>query len=420
MCHLLKAVEVQNALATQATPTIQLKNKKVTLDTLEVILKAVERCNLACPYCYYFYKGEDSWRTRPSFLKPTLIEDIVAYLKEAVEALAIKNLLIVFHGGEPTLQRPEECDKLCNMLKQEIKPPTKISLGIQTNGVEMSDEWIELIVRHQISISISIDGPASVHDTYRVDHKGKGSFARIKNTLSKLQTHREDGYEHSIAALSVLNPLVTARQLIETVVDELKIKSIGLLLPDCSWDNPTESNQIYGKIFCDIYDIWLERDRSFHIREIENILRFYQASTSASFGDTDPKIDPEVFSVNNEIILIHSNGDVTYDCSLIPALAWYKSLPTWNIHQHPVAQIIQSEPFQQARDARDTLPIDCQECGWQKICQGGDLENRYSQANGFQNKSVYCEDLGLFHKHVIESLLKQGYPGDLAAKKLFH
>jgi uncharacterized protein len=408
------------ALTTQATRSNQSENKRFTLDTLEVIIKAVERCNLACPYCYYFYKGEDSWRTRPSFLKPNLIEDIVLYLREAVETLAIKNLLIVFHGGEPTLQRPEDCNKMCEMLKQHIKPPTQLSLGIQTNGVEMSDEWIKLIVRHQISISISIDGPASVHDTYRVNHKGEGSFARIKNTLSKLQAHREDGYKHSIAALSVLNPMVTARQLIETVVDELNIKSIGLLLPDCSWDSPTESIQIYGKIFCDIYDIWLERDRNFHVREIENVLRFYQASTSSPFVNTDSKIDKEECNINNEIILIHSNGDVTFDCSLIPALEWYKSLPTWNIHQHPVAEVIRSKPFQQAKDARNTLPVECQECGWQKICQGGDLENRYSSANGFKNKSIYCEALGFFHKHIIESLLKQGYPSDLVAKKLFY
>ena len=58
---------------------------------------------------------------------------------------------------------------------------------IQTNGTLLDDAWAAFFAEHGFLVGLSIDGPPEVHDTYRVDKGGKGSFARVMRGLATLQ-----------------------------------------------------------------------------------------------------------------------------------------------------------------------------------------------------------------------------------------
>ena len=58
---------------------------------------------------------------------------------------------------------------------------------IRTNGTLLDDAWAAFFAEHGFLVGLSIDGPPEVHDTYRVDKGGKGSFARVMRRLATLQ-----------------------------------------------------------------------------------------------------------------------------------------------------------------------------------------------------------------------------------------
>ena len=57
---------------------------------------------------------------------------------------------------------------------------------IQTNGTLLDDAWAAFFAEHGFLVGLSIDGPPEVHDTYRVNKSGKGSFARVMLAVSEL------------------------------------------------------------------------------------------------------------------------------------------------------------------------------------------------------------------------------------------
>ena len=58
---------------------------------------------------------------------------------------------------------------------------------IQTNGTLLDDAWAAFFAEHGFLVELSIDGPPEVHNTYRVDKGGKGSFAQVMRRLATLQ-----------------------------------------------------------------------------------------------------------------------------------------------------------------------------------------------------------------------------------------
>jgi uncharacterized protein len=56
------------------------------------------------------------------------------------------------------------------------RPAVKIEHTIQTNGTELTPEWCELFRAHRVLVGLSLDGPQAMHDRYRVDKGGRGTF----------------------------------------------------------------------------------------------------------------------------------------------------------------------------------------------------------------------------------------------------
>ncbi|MCS5707958.1 4Fe-4S cluster-binding domain-containing protein [Candidatus Berkiella cookevillensis] len=75
------------------------------LNRLEVVLKTVERCNINCSYCYFFNDKDKSFLKHPKYISLKMIEDVCHFLRVGIEKLKIENLVIIFHGGEPLLQK---------------------------------------------------------------------------------------------------------------------------------------------------------------------------------------------------------------------------------------------------------------------------------------------------------------------------
>ena len=63
---------------------------------------------------------------------------------------------------------------------------------LQTNGTLLTDEWCLFLKKHDFMVGISLDGPQAIHDRYRRDRKGNGSFEKAMQGLRLLQKHQVD------------------------------------------------------------------------------------------------------------------------------------------------------------------------------------------------------------------------------------
>ena len=85
---------------------------------------------------------------------------------------------VVFFGGEPLLANIDWYEAALSLLHSADK---EFQLGIQTNGVRINKDWIALFKRHDISVSISLDGPPAINEIYRQgSHKVLDAIALLK------------------------------------------------------------------------------------------------------------------------------------------------------------------------------------------------------------------------------------------------
>lgn len=141
-------------------------------------------CNLDCRYCYYLptksvYDGHEHRMT------PVVLESVYAgYLPGAADEVTI-----CWQGGEPTLAGLKFFEQAITFQEQYKRPGQRVWNALQTNGTLLTDDWCRFLRKHQFLVGISVDGPRSFHDKYRVTNAGEGSHDLVMRGLRLLQQH---------------------------------------------------------------------------------------------------------------------------------------------------------------------------------------------------------------------------------------
>ncbi len=382
------------------------------LERLEVILKTVERCNINCSYCYFFQGEDKSYKKHPPLISWQTIQNLTTFLIKGIRELKIKSIQIDLHGGEPTLQKKADFDRMCQHFRENLSPLVELTLALQTNATLINDEWIELFSRHQVYIGISIDGPKAINDRFRIDHKGLGTYDRTVAGLQKLQAAVYKKKIKGVAALCVINPKNNAADLYTHLVHELKITHLDFLLPDythCNFNN--EDPNEYGKFLCDLFLAWVSDDNPLiHIRILNSALSLLTGGKTylKGFGPTIDKI---------EAITVSSNGDISPEDSLrsgIPHL-----MNKHNVTTISLVEFFNTSEMKKVIHASQNSPDICKSCCWENVCGGNSLISRYNLENGFNNPSVFCSGLKMFYSAVTKYLIENGIFIDKIKKTLF-
>lgn len=150
---------------------------------LSIIAKPTHDCNLSCKYCYIDEKVELGMMS----------EQVLAQTIEKVSKFA-EDSHWIWHGGEPLLMGVEFF-KIINDIQNFYKKREKLfSNSIQTNGILIDNELIELIGKTgDFHIGFSIDGPEEIHNTLRTYENGKGSFKDVMSGFELLKNNKKKG-----------------------------------------------------------------------------------------------------------------------------------------------------------------------------------------------------------------------------------
>jgi uncharacterized protein len=199
-------------------------------------------CNLSCKYCFFLSK-ENLYGERESPLMNEATLD--AYVRELLETSAGPEVQIAWQGGEPMLRGRDFFRRSVELANRYRKPHQRILHTLQTNGTLIDDEWAAFFKQHNYLVGLSIDGPRALHDAYRIDKNGEGSFDVVIRGWNCLQAHAVDtNILCTIHARNADYPLEVDR----FFRDELKARYIQLIpiVERATADTIAAANQGWG------------------------------------------------------------------------------------------------------------------------------------------------------------------------------
>ena len=379
----------------------------------DFVLKISERCNLACPYCYYYFQDFDS-SSYPRIMKRPVVDQLGKFLVQSIDEMRIDRINLGLHGGEPLLLKKKEFDHLCQTLKGELSGRVEYSFGLQTNGTLIDEDWIELFEKHGVKVGLSIDGPKEHHNLNRPDKRGRGTYDQTMRGLELLRKAGSEGRLTDVGALCVVDPNLNGAEVFKFFVEELRIPSFTFLLPRTGWGEGLEIQQeSWVRFFNDALDYWLE---GFDRRNLP-YNRLFSDTMLGMLSDKGAEAMDWKYSQRHHVVTVSSDGTLGIDDNVM-ALDRSYSRPDMSIFDTTLREFTESPLWRMLCDAIDHIPDTCRSCEWYRTCRSGELFNRYSRSDGLLKRSVFCTTIDAINERIARHLVTRGLGLPALAERL--
>lgn len=361
-------------------------NTEIIPQGIHVVAKPVGPvCNLDCAYCFYqekqsLFGPDEQYRMPDNVLSAFITNYIVNQPTPIVE--------FVWQGGEPTLLGIDFFERVVELQKPYIEQKT-ITNSLQTNGTRINDEWCVFLKKHNFMVGISLDGPQDIHDRYRVDRGGKGTFNQVMRGLKLLQ---EYGVEYnvltSVARETARRPLDVYNFLKGEGVEFIQFAPIVERLPDAvsrqhglrlaapaNLDREEINKEVtswtvipdeYGDFMIAVYEEWVRHDvGKVFVMNFEWVL-------NAWIGNPSP-VCVHAQQCGGSLVIEH-NGDV-YACDHFV----YPQYRLGNILTDALPALAKQSRQEGFGVKKETaLPLRCRECEVLPACRGGCPKHRFA------------------------------------------
>jgi uncharacterized protein len=362
-----------------------------------------------------------------------------AYLRQLIEAHANSpEVTVAWQGGEPTMMGLPFFQRSMELADALRRPGQRVLHTIQTNATLLDDEWAAFLAEHGFLVGVSIDGPRELHDTYRVDKGGRGTFDRVMAGLAAL---RRRGVEWNALTTVQKANQDRGREVYRFLRDDCgavfmqfipiveRATPETLQAANTGWgehvtDRPLyvqEGNLVaersvspdgYGRFLIDVFEEWVRRD----IGEV--YVQMFDVTLANWYGE------PPGLCVHSETcglaLALEHTGDL-YSCDHFVEPAHKLG----NIRDARMIDLIvlpQQRAFGEAK--RDTLPRFCRECDVRFACHGGCPKDRFTTTpEGEPGLNYLCPSYKAFFGHVgpamdemVELLRADRAPSQLTAR----
>jgi uncharacterized protein len=354
------------------------------------LVKLASRCNLDCDYCYVYHHADQSWRVRPKFLsaahKKAFCERLAAYVNEA----QLNRCVVVLHGGEPLLAGVAPIVQFANDVRKAVGSSATVDIGLQTNGLLLTQEALTAFSAADITVSLSLDGPQDANDLHRKSRRGRSSFAKVLAALERLKEHPEI----FAGVIAVIDPSVSPSRIFE-FFDEHRPPKLDFLLPDGHHRRSPPGRDIDPDIYTNwliaAFNLWFDRYPHLPVRTFEALL---DAATGLQSGT-------DAFGYG-DVSLITIETDGTYhDLDVFKIVGEGATQLAGSVEDTDISAIAGLPAIAAHRRLlqRDGLSVQCQTCSVVDICGGGSVPHRYGD-DGYNQPSVYCAELLALISHV--------------------
>ena len=361
-----------------------------------VVVKVASRCNIDCRYCYVYNMGDTGWTRGPKQMS----RETAQATATALGTLARKQehpFVVVLHGGEPLLLGAVHLEYVITTLRAAL--PAESPICIQTNGILINSAILDLCTRAKVSLSVSIDGPRDVHDRNRTGFDGGGTFDSVLGGIAQLRAHPDSEFLFT-GVLAVVDPQSDPGE-VYTFFKQLDPPSVDFIYKDGNHSRlpdgkASPSTTEYGSWMARLLDAYLGDSSPIPIRILDDTIKLVLGGFGTKEG---------VGLTNYGVLVIDADGSLAKNDTLKSSFDGADRFrEPWSVHTHDLSDILRSAEFSQYQAMQRPSNPTCLACSELSVCGGGMTLHRWSDRNGYDNPSVYCEDQKLLIGRVREKV----------------
>lgn len=362
-------------------------------------------CNLDCSYCFFLSKEV----LYPGSTLRMADDILAAYLRQLIEAHAhAPEVVVAWQGGEPTMMGLDFFRRAVGLAETLARPDQRLLHTMPTNGTLLTDEWGEFLAEKGFLVGLSIDGPQDVHDAYRVNKAGRGSFHQVIGGLAVLRRH---GVEwNALTTVHAVNEH-RGREVYRFLRDDCGARYLQFIPiierttghgSETKWGRTEQvyvnqgeamtdrsvSPAGYGRFLVDVFEDWKRSDVG------TVFIQMFDAALANWYGE------PSSLCVHSETcglaVALEHTGDV-YSCDHYVDPAHRLG----NIRERPLLELIVL-PAQKrfGADKRDALPAQCRGCDVRFACHGGCPKDRVNRPGAPAGLNYLCPSYQHFFHHI--------------------
>ena len=144
-------------------------------------LHVAHTCNLNCSYCF---ASQGKYQGERAVMSYEVGKRAFDFLVE--KSGTRRNLEVDFFGGEPLMNWDVVKRLVAYARKIEKEHNKNFRFTLTTNGMLIDDEVIDFLNKEMSNVVLSLDGRREVHDHFRRDYAGRGSYDKIVPKFKKL------------------------------------------------------------------------------------------------------------------------------------------------------------------------------------------------------------------------------------------
>ncbi len=343
-------------------------------------------CNLACTYCYYLDTARLYERPHRFRMSDELLD---AYVRQYIEASPGPLVHFVWHGGEPTLAGLGFFRRAVGLQRRYLPQGWSCWNNLQTNGTLLDEQWCAFLAEERFEVGLSVDGTELLHDAYRRDRNGRGTYQRVAAATQRLQRHgvRPD-LLCTVTPAVAQDPLGVYRALRALGGTFLQFLPIVRRGPDGQPTPESVSPDDYGRFLCAVFDEWVRHD----LGKLQVQLFF---ESLRAWGGETPTLCVMAPTCGRALVVEHDGAVYTCDHYVNPE---HRLGDIQSTHLGALADAPALLRF--GADKRDRLPAQCRECPWLAACNGGCPKDRFARAaDGEPGLHYLCAGLRRFFAH---------------------
>ncbi len=342
-------------------------------------LHIAHTCNLNCSYCF---ASQGKYHGERALMSYEVGKRALDFLVE--NSGTRRNLEVDFFGGEPLMNFDVVKQLVAYARSIEKEKNKNFRFTLTTNGVLVDDDVIEFSNKEMSNVVLSLDGRKEVHDRYRVDYAGNGSWEKIVPKFQKFVNARGGKNYYMRGTFTHANPdfLEDIKTMLNLGFSELSMEPVV-----AASDDPAaltqEDKPVVMKQYEDLAKLMLERDKE------GKPFTFYHYMIDLKGG---PCIYKRISGCGSgtEYMAVTPWGDL-YPCHQFVGDEKFKLGDIWSGVNN---KKIQDEFASCNVYARE----ECRDCWARLYCSGGCAANAYHATGSL--KGVYKYGCDLFKKRM--------------------
>lgn len=353
------------------------KNRQTVVKAL--CLHVAHTCNLNCSYCF---ASQGKYHGDRALMSYEVGKQALDFLMD--RSGTRHNLEVDFFGGEP-LMNFDVVKRLVAYARSVEKERGKhFRFTLTTNGVLIDDDVIDFANREMSNVVLSLDGRKEVHDRYRVDYAGNGSWEKIVPKFQKLVQARQGKNYYMRGTFTHANPdfLKDIQTMLDLGFTELSMEPVVAASGDPAALTEADK-EIVMQQYEELARLMLQRDKE------GRPFTFYHYMIDLKGG---PCIYKRISGCGSgtEYMAVTPWGDL-YPCHQFVGDEKFKLGNIWDgVENHAVqAEFAGCNVY-----ARE----ECRDCWARLYCSGGCAANAYHATGSV--RGVYADGCDLFRKRM--------------------